>query len=52
MPRLRAYKGFFSALVFSRFLQGVHSVDRWTEWTGWTVVDSGGQSGHLKTFCL
>ena len=28
---------------FSRFLQGVHSVDGWTEWTRWTVVDSGGQ---------
>ena len=22
---------------FSRFLQGVHSVDGWTEWTQWTV---------------
>ena len=21
---------------FSRFLQGVHTVDRWTEWTRWT----------------
>lgn len=25
---------------FSRFLQGVHSVDRWTEWTRWTMVDT------------
>ena len=28
---------------FSHFLQGVHSVDGWTEWTRWTVVDESGQ---------
>ena len=37
-------------LVISRSLPapewGVHPVDGWTEWTRWTVVDIGGQSGE------
>lgn len=33
---------------FSRFLRGVHSVDGWTEWTGWTVVDTDGRAVSSK----